>query len=160
MNTLKYLKDNFELHTQKQYQNYNLSYNTLRILCEIGLPREPIECVQFNVSSSERMINGNIVIGENEGTYLCINDHEEIIAIDQENESSIRFINKDLKSLLDYIVIYLISQEKALEIDDEDERMHILGKMVEEFKKIDARALDNEENWWAVIIEQIEMGLM
>ncbi len=164
MNTFKFLEDNFELCTQEQYQKFNLSSDTQKILCEIGLPKEPIEGVQFNMDSSEKikMINGNIVIGENEGTYLCINAHGEIISVDQENEdeSLIRFINKDLKSFLDYIVIFLISQEKALDIEEEDERLQVLEEMREEFKKIDEKALNNEENWWAVIIEQIEMGLM
>jgi len=160
MNTLKFLNDNFELYTKKQYQKYDLSSDTQKILCEIGLPKEPIEGVQFDISSSGKAINGNIVIGENEGTYLCINPQGEIIAVDQENESLTRFINKDLRSFLDYIVIYLTSQERALEIEDEDERMQVLEEMREEFMKIDGSALDDEENWWAVIIEQIEMGLM
>lgn len=157
--TFKFLKDNFELHTQEQYQKYNLSSDTQKILCEIGLPKEPIEGVRFNINSSEKVVQGNIVIGEDEGSYLCINPHGEIIAIDQEDESLIRFVNKDLRAFLDYIVVYIIFQEKALGIEDE-KGMQVLEDMREEFMELDERALDNEENWWAVIIEQIEMELM
>ena len=91
---------------------------------------------------------------------MCLNPHGEIVAVDQKNESRTRFINKELKSFLDFIVIYLTFQERALEIEDEDERLQVLEEMREKFTEIDERALDNEENWWAVIIEQIEMGLM
>lgn len=157
--TFKFLKDNFELYTQKQYQKYNLSSDTQKILCEIGLPKEPIEGVQFNMSSSEKVVQGNIVIGEDEGSYLCIDPHGEVIAIDRLDGLLIRFVNKDLKAFLDYIVIYIIFQKKALEVKDE-EGVHVLENMREEFMKIDEKALSNEENWWAVIIEQIEMGLM
>lgn len=157
--TFKFLKDNFELYTQKQYQKYNLSSDTQKILCEIGLPKEPIEGVQFNMSSSEKVVQGNIVIGEDEGSYLCIDPHGEVIAIDRLDGLLIRFVNKDLKAFLDYIVIYIIFQKKALEVKDE-EGVQVLENMREEFMKIDEKALDNEENWWAVIIEQIEMGLM
>ena len=160
MNTLQFLKDNFKLYIKEQYQKYDLSCDTKKILCEIGLPEEPIEGIKFNTSSSGKTINENIVIGEDEGSYLCLNPHGEIVAVDQENKSLTRFINKELKSFLDFIVIYLTSQERALEIEDEDERLQVLEEMREKFMEIDERALDNEENWWAVIIEQIDMGLM
>ena len=29
-----------------------------------------------------------------------------------------------------------------------------------EFNMIDIRALSSEENWWSIILEQIEMGVM
>ncbi|MCM1327013.1 MAG: SUKH-4 family immunity protein [Bacteroidales bacterium] len=160
MDTFQFLKDNFELYTQEQYQKYNLSPDTQKILCEIGLPKEPIEGVRLHISSAEKEVQGYIVIGEDEGSYLCINPHGEIIAIDQGDESFIRFVNKDLRAFLDYIVVYIIFQEKALEIEDEEEGIQVLEDMREEFMKMDERALDNEENWWSVIVEQIEMGLM
>lgn len=118
MNTFKFLEKNFKLFTQEQYQYYNLSPNNKKILCEIGLPKEPIEGLHFNMDSLEKikLIDGNIVIGEDEGTYLCVNPYGKIISMNQENGKGLflRFINKDLKSFLDYIVIYLIYQEKAL----------------------------------------------
>lgn len=160
MNTIQYLEEHFKLYTQEKYQKYNLSSDTEKILCETGLPQEPVEGVRFHVNQSEKMINGNIVIGEDEGTYLCINAQGEIISVDPEGELLTRFVNKDLRAFLDCIVIYLVFQEKALEIEEEEESKQALDEMIEEFNKADERALDNEENWWAVILEQIEMELM
>lgn len=162
MDTFEYLKKNFELYTQEEYKKSNLSQSTKRILCEIGLPEEPIEAVQFNMRSTKKItvINGNVVIGNNEGTYICVNTQDEIIAIDPQSELPIRFINKNLNSFLDYIVIFLTFRDKALSASDEKEEMQVLEEMRKEFEKIDGKALCYEENWWAVILEQIEMGLM
>lgn len=162
MDTFEYLKNNFELYTQEEYKKCNLSESTKRILCEIGLPEEPIEAVQFNMRSPQdiTVINKNVVIGRNEGTYICVNTQDEIIAIDPQSELPIRFVNKNLNSLLDFIVIFLISRDKALSVSDEKEEIQVLEEMRKEFEKIDDKALCNEENWWAVILEQMEIGLM
>lgn len=131
-------------------------------MCEIGLPEEPIEAVQFNVRSTKNItvINGGIVIGCDEGTYICVNTQDEIISIDPQSVLPTRFVNKNLKSFLDYIVIFLTFRDKALRLSDEKEEMQVLEEMRKEFERIDDKALCNEENWWAVILEQIEMGLM
>ena len=36
----------------------------------------------------------------------------------------------------------------------------IMQKIRTEFNMIDIRALSSEENWWSIILEQIEMGVM
>ena len=76
-----------------------------------------------------------------------------------ENEYPVRFINKNLESFLKFVVILLLQENDITEADD-DEINQIMQKIRTEFNMIDIRALSSEENWWSIILEQIELGVM
>ena len=42
---------------------------------------------------------------------------------------------------------------------DGDEVDVLIGEIRQKFKHVDERVLDDEENWWSVILEQVEEGL-
>lgn len=79
--------------------------------------------------------------------------------MDPDHELPTRFINQDLKSFLKFLDLFTVYYTKIGEAGEE-EQLQILEKLKEEFNRIDSRALDYEDNWWLVILEQIEMGLM
>ena len=93
------------------------------------------------------------------GTSICINQKEEIISVDLANEYPDRFINKDLESLLKCIGIFLAYENEINKADD-DEIQHVLQEIRTKFDMIDIQALCSTENWWFIILEQIELGLM
>ena len=103
--------------------------------------------------------SGYTVIGNDYGTDICIDLKGEVISLDPEQELPTRFINRDLEAFLKFLGIFTAYYMKACEADEE-EQIQILEEMKEEFNKVDSLALDYEENWWSVILEQIEMGLM
>ena len=103
--------------------------------------------------------SGYTVIGNDYGTDICINSKGEIISLDPEQELPTRFINRDLETFLKFLNIFTAYHMKVREVDEE-KQIQILDEMKEEFDKLDSRALDYEDNWWSVILEQMEMGLM
>ncbi|MDE5893611.1 MAG: SUKH-4 family immunity protein [Acetatifactor sp.] len=103
--------------------------------------------------------SGYTVIGNDYGTDICIDSKGEVISLDPERELPTRFINRDLEAFLKFLGIFTAYYMKACEADEE-EQIRILEEVKEEFNKVDSRALDYEDNWWSVILEQIEMGLM
>lgn len=103
--------------------------------------------------------SGYTVIGNDYGTNICINSKGEVISLDPEQELPTRFINRDLETFLKFINIFTAYHMKVREADEE-EQIQILDEMKEEFDKVDSRALDDEDNWWSVIVEQMEIGLM
>lgn len=161
MDVYKYLQDKFRLNTREDYRNCDLSKNTMRILCDIGLPYEPLNFVQFNIREIEniRLNKDYIVIGNDFGTSICINNKDELISVDNRNEYPNRFINNCLESFLKFVVIYLSYENEINEAGD-DEISQVIQKIRAEFDVIDIYALSNEENWWSIILEQIEMGIM
>lgn len=42
---------------------------------------------------------------------------------------------------------------------NDDEIGVLIGEIRQKFIHVDERALDDEENWWSVILEQVEDGL-
>ena len=103
--------------------------------------------------------SGYTVIGNDYGTDICIDSRGEVISLDPEQKLPTRFINRDLEAFLRFLGIFAEYYMKVREADEE-EQIQMLEDMKEEFDKVDSRALDYEENWWSVILEQIEMGLM
>ena len=93
------------------------------------------------------------------GTNICINKNDEIISVDFENEYPTRLINKNLESFLHFIVIFLLHEDEINSADD-DTISQIIQKIKAEFEQIDELALNNQENWWPIILEQIETGMM
>lgn len=157
MDTYEYLKSNFKLYKQEKYNNVNLSADTRRILCDIGLPYQPLEFIQFNIEEIDniKLDENYIVIGNDFGTNICINDKDEVVSVDIKNEYPIRYINKNLKSFLNCIIIFSMHENEINNADEEEIKM-IIKKVRKEFDETDVYALNNEENWWSVILEQIE----
>lgn len=161
MDVYKYFASNFELFRKEEYRSCDLSAESKKILCDIGLPKEPLSFLQFNIETIKYIQLGDeyIIIGNDYGTSICINKKDEIVSVDPENEYPTRFINKNLICLLKCINIYLSYQEKLIDVND-DEIIKVIEEIKREYEKIDIEALNNEENWWSVILEQVELGLM
>lgn len=70
-----------------------------------------------------------------------------------------RFINTNLECFIKFIIIYLSYAEKIINAHDE-EINNVMAEIREKFDLVDKQALHNEENWWSIILEQIELGLM
>ena len=63
-----------------------------------------------------------------------------------------------MESLFECVAIYLIYNDRLMSAED-DEISILIGEIRQKFNRVDERALDDEENWWSVILEQVEDGL-
>ncbi|WP_024833712.1 SUKH-4 family immunity protein [Ruminiclostridium josui] len=101
-----------------------------------------------------------IAIGDDYGTKICIRENlNEIISVDIERDMNIRIINSSIEHFINFLQIYFTRRPELSKADDE-EAVEIVRSMRDDFDKLDAMALSNEENWWAVILEQTEQGLL
>lgn len=156
----EHLKNNFHLFKKQEYSTCNLSVEDKNILCEIGLPELPLDFIHFDVKDIENIIYEEyVIIGGDNGTYICINEKGNIVSVDKEQEYPTRFVNINLESLLKFILVFWEYQDVI--INAEDEELYTIIKQIRyKFDSIDIQALSDEENWWAIILEQIEQGLM
>lgn len=106
-----------------------------------------------------RLDSEYIIIGNDFGTDICINKKEEIVSVDPKHQYPTRFINKNLKCFIKFIIVYLFYEDKIIDASD-DKINTVIEEIREKFNEIDIQALSNEENWWSIILEQIELGLM
>ena len=161
MDGYEFLQDKFKLVTREDYRSCDLSNSTKKILCDIGLPYEPLNFIQFNIEEIDN-INFDeeyIIIGNDFGTNICVNNKDEVVSVDGESEYPIRFINKNLESFLEFVVI-ILKYENEIEESDDDEIHQVMQKIRKEFDEVDIKALSSEDNWWSIILEQFELGVM
>lgn len=151
----EYFKKNFELIKSEQYSKLVLSNETKTILCEMGLPKISLSFFEFDKPRIDIELNDKyIVIGNDFGTDICINDKEEIISVDRENEYPIRFVNKSLKKFLECIFVFMQYEKEINDANDEDIES-IFDEIKMKFEKIDNDVFSSEENWWSIILEQV-----
>lgn len=137
--------------------------NLVLFLTEMGLI-EGFEGITFYFESPSIQkieINGKeyLVLGDDYGTKLCAElTSENIFSVDVEGELPTRYINSSIENFILFIMIFE-QYQKSLD-EDEDENMNKLSELQSTFNKYDKAALDGEENWWSVIIEQIDDGLL
>lgn len=162
MDIYKYLAKKYELYTNKEFRECNLSKNTEKILCDIGLPKNPLNFIQFDISEIKKinLSDEYIIIGDDFGTKVCIGPKEQIVSVDLEGEYPIRFINQNLETFLKCIVTYTLYENELSNINDDYSVKKILKKVSSEFKAVDILALSEEESWWSIILEQIEVALL
>lgn len=155
-----YLKNHFELFTREEYRQLNISAESKRILCDIGLPEEPLPFLRFDVRTIDNLImNDYVVIGSDFGTNICINSSDEVVSVDPELEYPTRFINANLTCFLKCIIIYL-KHEKDVTKADDNEIDRLIADIKSEFTQADPHALQSGENWWSIILEQLETGML
>ena len=159
MNIYEYLQNKFTLIRNERYRYYDISDSTKKILCDIGLPQNPLNFIEFNILGIENIIleNKYIVIGNDLGTNICVVNHtNEIVSFDIEYEYPMRFVNSSLENLINFIIIFL-SYYNELDNIEENEEEKVISCIKNKFNSIDPKALSNDENWWAIILEQLEL---
>ena len=101
-----------------------------------------------------------LIIGDDDGTKLGIKENTgEVLSIDPEGKLPTRFVNSSILTLLAFLGMYVREQPGLAQADDE-EASQIVARMRDAFSTFDAQALDNPENWWSVVLEQVEQGLL
>lgn len=137
-------------------------------LTEVGLVEEfELFSLTFYFEASKIKVAGfenqnYLVIGDDYGTSICAElQSGDVYSVDLESKLPKRFINSSAENLLLFIMVYEQHQDALEEAgDDEDGALEVIAEITEKFNEYDARALDFEENWWAVILEQAEVGLL
>lgn len=150
--------------SESDLAKFSLSTQTHNFLVRVGLPRNCPLLVSFY--EDNRLLHpvksedeNYLMLGEDNGTIFCLKEKcEEVWSIDPEGELPSRFINSSIRSFFTFLYIYLSHQE-ALKNASDEEAGNIVRQLRTEFEGIDDRALLESENWWSVILEEIEYGL-
>lgn len=151
-----------------------LSNTTKQFLEEVGLPQEAKPNLTF-YSSPDVMaplpsvldevdlppdFQRYLLLADDGGTFLCIDakNNEHIVSVDAYQELPTRFVNSAVpefaECLLAYRALPVPEQTKTV---DKQTLKHRLDQLKEQFDKIDVAALNDPDNWWAVVIEELEI---
>src|SRR6267378_3909196 len=105
--------------------------------------------------------DGNLaVFGDDSGTKLCIDLEDAFVySIDPKNELPTRLVNTNVNCLAKFLVAHQQYVTEVRRASSEVGQLQSVRRLSERLFKIDARAFDDSENWWPVVLRQMEDGL-
>ena len=135
-----------------------MSNDTRALLLEVGTPTECPLFVSFSRTLDRRSLDGltYIILGDDGGTQLCIIEgKDEVWSVDPSKRLPSRFINSSLRCFLTCLALYR-DDERSLESATDEEAATLVSEFRLQISAIDSAALSHPENWWSVILEQLE----
>ena len=160
-----FFKEKLEKITSKVLEGFTIPLETKNILETVGLPInvDSLNVKFYCANLVEKVFYENekyLIIGDDYGTKICIKQNTgEVYSIDPNNEYTPRFINSNIQCFLQFLIVYINKESELMEIDDKKAKA-IMDKMKNEFLSLDGKALECEENWWSVVLEQHYSDLM
>jgi hypothetical protein len=137
---------------------------TRDFLTSVGLPQcdLPLE-VTFHSGQEllvERVVNGAgyWVVGDDYGTKIALDAKEQVWSLG-DGEMPNRAINTSLDRFVLFLGIYR-SATPALKEATDEQASGIVDGLRGQFSALDPAALAEGENWWSVVLEQVEQGLL
>lgn len=99
--------------------------------------------------------------GQDGGTQLCIDtlDGGAVVSVDVAGELPTRFVNSGLDTFVESLFLYAGYCKHASGLSDR-QREKLVPLFAEDLRRVDPRSLADVENWWSVVLEQIEDGLL
>jgi len=145
-------------------QYSSLNETTKQWFTSIGVPLQNEVLINFyglDIVQEQLLLDESFfIIGDDFGTKIAISNNEnEIYSIDITGELPKRFINSGIKELMKFLGVYIKHLPQLQEVDD-DEVEVLLSTLKKAFLDVDPKAMEDEDSWWRVILEQHEIGLM
>ncbi|MGA2257829.1 MAG: SUKH-4 family immunity protein, partial [Thermoguttaceae bacterium] len=102
-----------------------------------------------------------LVVGDDYGTELRVDGAGSVYSVDPRGKLPTRFVNSSLSALAEFIDAHraLLSDTRDAE-PDEAAQVAAVESFHRRLALVDAVAFSDNENWWAVIVEQMRDGLL
>jgi hypothetical protein len=121
---------------------------TIRELVAATLPRKYEPLLLTFYGHEARASGDGVIIGDDYGTELHLTPDGSVVSIDPEGELPRRFVNSSVERLAEFLQVV-----SATKRSDDDAELAMWRKLAD----IDPRAFVDEENWWAVVLEQVRL---
>jgi hypothetical protein len=134
-------------------------------LSRVGLPTRdgqlfPFFQDEYDFATWRHADHDYLVLADQRGQKLALQlPSGEIYIIDSRNELPTRFVNSNVAALVCCLALYAEAQASFLASQTADTGQ-IASQLRRRISEEDARALDNEEHWWSVILDETEQGLI
>jgi hypothetical protein len=148
-----------------------------KFLADVGLPREELLCISFDLevnwlptlreeaarkhfpppsnADHYRMIGRG---GHAPNLYLDERAGGAVVEIDAERPGSPRFVNSSVEALASFLLAFRKSFVRE-EMSDEENARYV-ARMKSDLRLVDGRAFSDPQNWWPLVVEQMEDGLL
>jgi hypothetical protein len=99
------------------------------------------------------------VLGHDGRTFLVIGDDGSVRSIDPQGLLDERFVNTTTSQFEASLTVFAEAWTRREALTDSEARDQVASLRVR-LTEMDAQSLADPENWWAVILEQLEVGLL
>ena len=97
------------------------------------------------------------ILGHDDGTEICLDEHRDGRVVALEPRGNIRFINSSVETFGEFLTIYQ-SYRMAVRGMSEDKAVLLVDSIETSMRSVDGEAFGDRENWWPVIVEQMRDG--
>ena len=149
-----------------------------KFLSDVGMPVEELLCITFYdlkenwlptlreeatakklppppYSDQYRVLGRG---GHAPNLYLDERAGGSVVEIDLEPEGCARFVNSSVEALAAFLVAFRKSFVREGMSDEENK--HYVARMKADLMRVDGRAFSDPQNWWPLVVEQMEDGLL
>jgi SUKH-4 immunity protein len=101
------------------------------------------------------------VLGSDEGTELRVDaDTGQVLSVDPTGALPSRFVNSTIDQFIGAIDAYRDYVDAVQRTMDESVITAVVERLRQALVQIDATAVADGDAWWAVVLEQVEQGLL
>jgi hypothetical protein len=153
--------DNRVLWDAADLEGFPLSAEVRQFLADVGLPAGVDWTLRFVAKDVKAVqtVEGCFVIGDDSDNPICIVEKTEHVLCMEEARG--RFMNASLAQLARCLVAF---QEYRLAVRDMDDRAEEIERIIDSTESrmmsVDPEAMDDTENYWPVIVEQMRDGFL
>jgi hypothetical protein len=131
-------------------------------LDRVGMPRNVNWTLDFASAAQEvRTLPGHasmVVIGGDDQNPICLRVSDgNVVCVEEDGLE--RFMNSTIFALADFLCAYQVYRAQVGDLED-DAIDELIAATESKMRITDAAALSNEENYWSVVLEQMEEGLL
>ena len=158
-------RENLKRWSESSLDDVAIPQTSKRFLIEVGLPCKEDWTLRFDPEADElpRLSNNRNCrrIGFDDFIPICLDEKcaGSVVAVETVVGGSDRFINSDVERFGEFLVLYQ-EYRKAARTVSEEEILKIIPSIEDRMRNIDPKAFDDCNNYWPVIVEQMNQGLL
>jgi hypothetical protein len=135
-----------------------------RFLMEVGLPGKTDWTLRFDPEATlPRLADKSNFrrIGFDDMVAICLDEQHDgcVVAVEKEVGGTQRFINTTVQHFGVFLVLYQ-EYRKAARRMSEEEVVKFIPSIESRMRKTDPKAFDDPNNYWPLVIEQMNQGLL
>lgn len=157
--------DNLKRWPESSLRDVNIPHSSKQFLMSVGLPCKEDWTLRFDPEADQlpRLPNKTSCrrIGFDDVVPICLDEERKgcVVAIETDIGGTERFVNSSVERLGEFLVLYQ-EYRKAARTLSEAEILKLIPTIEARMRQIDPKAVDDPNNYWPVIIEQMNQGLL
>ena len=103
--------------------------------------------------------SGVVVLGHDGGTFLVLSRNGSVVSIEPGADRAERFVSSSRRQFSESLAMLRDAWGVRAELSESDADKRA-SRLRAEVSALDAAAVDGDDHWWSLILEQLEEGLL